>query len=43
MVFFAPFMAFSDFFVRPIFHQYSQEDHEHQKACHENHEIGELF
>jgi hypothetical protein len=43
MVFFAPLMAFSSFFIRPIFREYSQENHEERKACHANHEIGEIF
>ena len=40
MVFFAPLMTFLGLFVWPILHEYSQEDHEHQKTCHENQEIG---
>ena len=43
VVFFAPLVAFSNFFVWSIFYEDGQEDHEHQKACHENHEVGEVF
>ena len=43
MVFFAPLMAFFGLCVWPIFRLYSQENHEDRKACHANHEIGEVF
>ena len=43
MVFFAPFVTLSNFFIRPIFRTHSQEEHKHYVACHGNHEIGEVF
>jgi len=43
VVFFAPFMAFSNFFISPIFLEYSQKDYENQYACKKDYEKDEVF